>query len=740
MTERLSAFSYAAARTAAQNWRRNKKKRQHKVKALRDGQFTKAETREHLAQRANHLATQIKAVTPASAMSGELAEMVRRPFTADDMSDVLFERVLGVTTDFLSVDFIARASQAIRSVGRIVVDPPNARGSLGTGFMITERLLMTNHHVLETNRVAKHSTVEFDFQRGADGRLLPVQRFNLDPATFFHADERLDYAVVAVEPVNAGGVSVNDYKFLELNPRLGKITLNEPLNIVQHPLGEMKQVVLRENRLLDLPETPDFVAHYEGDTEPGSSGAPVFNDAWEVVALHHSGVPATNDEGQILDKDGDVWERGDDPENIEWVANEGIRVSRLARDLHNALNGTARGDMLRSLFSKLDSENDGENAPRDRDRPVSNFRSMTPAPRNTISHTHAAAGAPEAVSVTIPLNITVSLGAASANVPSPLVQNDHLDDIDGAGASDIPLAEDTPSRAELDTRDGYDPNFLEFPAPLPALNPSMMENARVRRDDDEIELRYTHFTTVMNEARKLAYFSAGNMDRQARFQHKREDGFRSDPRVRRGVQATNRFYSNNPLDRGHLWRRDAGAWGNTRQEARNGNDDSYFWTNIAPQHFIFNQSGEASSRDLLLWGNLENEIAGEAESENQRVSVFCGPVFSRLDPFHRNLKIPKRYWKIVIYENDDGDPAAAGFILSQSSLIRTLPRERLEEFDFSDFSLFQEPIAKIARLTELDFGELVDFDVLVDGSEDLDDDEAVARIERRIRGIEDLVV
>jgi V8-like Glu-specific endopeptidase len=30
---------------------------------------------------------------------------------------------------------------------------------------------------------------------------------------------------------------------------------------------------------------------YRNNTEPGSSGSPVFTLAWELVALHHAGAP-----------------------------------------------------------------------------------------------------------------------------------------------------------------------------------------------------------------------------------------------------------------------------------------------------------------------------------------------------------------------------------------------------------------------------------------------------------------
>lgn len=49
--------------------------------------------------------------------------------------------------------------------------------------------------------------------------------------------------------------------------------------------GYAKKVTLRNNNLF---ETAFPCVRYFTDTEAGSSGAPVFNDNWEVIALHRA--------------------------------------------------------------------------------------------------------------------------------------------------------------------------------------------------------------------------------------------------------------------------------------------------------------------------------------------------------------------------------------------------------------------------------------------------------------------
>jgi V8-like Glu-specific endopeptidase len=59
--------------------------------------------------------------------------------------------------------------------------------------------------------------------------------------------------------------------------------------IIQHPGGQTKKVALQHNLVRDV-DTEKI--QYWTDTDLGSSGSPVFDDRWDVVALHHFSVPA----------------------------------------------------------------------------------------------------------------------------------------------------------------------------------------------------------------------------------------------------------------------------------------------------------------------------------------------------------------------------------------------------------------------------------------------------------------
>lgn len=234
------------------------------------------------------------------------------------------ERVLG-TNDLMSVTYLDGGLRAAETVGRISIRSRAHGGpeGYGTGFLVSPRVVLTNHHVLPSAAVAQHSQVEFEFQERLDGPMASSVFLQLDPDAFFATDAALDYTFVAVrDPGNATAA----YGWNPLIEAEGKLTTDEYVSIIQHPEGQPKQLALRENRVVGILEQHVL---YTTDTAPGSSGSPVFNDQWEVVALHHSGVPRKNAAGQWLARDGRVWTAAMGEQQIDWIANEGVRISRI---------------------------------------------------------------------------------------------------------------------------------------------------------------------------------------------------------------------------------------------------------------------------------------------------------------------------------------------------------------------------------------------------------------------------
>jgi endonuclease G, mitochondrial len=92
----------------------------------------------------------------------------------------------------------------------------------------------------------------------------------------------------------------------------------------------------------------------------------------------------------------------------------------------------------------------------------------------------------------------------------------------------------------------------------------------------EYELKYDHFSVVMSKSRRLAFFTAVNIDgNQLTSLDRTNDRWYFDPRIDRKYQSGPELYSNNDLDRGHLVRRLDPVWG---QLANQANEDTFHFT------------------------------------------------------------------------------------------------------------------------------------------------------------------
>ncbi|MEU6257864.1 serine protease [Streptomyces sp. NPDC047043] len=291
------------------------------VERKQDAGVTFPDSPEALAARAARLLDR-QAVPAALAVEAIRAEPLAAP--------AAYERILGVSKDLQAWSFLPRGARAARTVARISVRENGRELPLGTGFLVSPSLLMTNHHVLTDAEAARQCFLEFDAQVTVDNAPQTPTRLELDPDGFFVADERLDFALVQVAPGPERRPPGETFGWNRLSAQPGKLVIGEPVNVIGHPMGRLKEIAVRDNML--QVRLDDFL-HYLTDTEPGNSGSPVFNDQWEVVALHHSGVPRKDDQGRVLRRDGQIWRPGDGDDAIDWVANEGVRISSILKHL-----------------------------------------------------------------------------------------------------------------------------------------------------------------------------------------------------------------------------------------------------------------------------------------------------------------------------------------------------------------------------------------------------------------------
>ncbi|MCC6971520.1 MAG: trypsin-like peptidase domain-containing protein, partial [Phycisphaerales bacterium] len=349
--------------------------------------------------------------------SADEASRLIAAHNADDQRAVLgaeryrvLERQIGQNNQ-MSVAFLEAGALAARTVGRMLVDVSfGAPAEYGTGFLVSPRLLLTNHHVLESPAVARNSAVEFGFEQDVAGRLRRGVVFRLQPDVLFLNDGTLDYALVAVEAVGADGARLVEQRWNPLLVEQAKSITGQWVNIIQHPGGGPKQLVLRENQIVDAfpDDSPDFLT-YLADTAPGSSGSPVFNDRWEVVALHHAGVYRRDEEGRPMTHGGKVWDSAMGEDALDWEANEGVRITKIVGHLQAREMPAPQRALLAESFQRPPPPTPGAGGV------TIETPASTPEAMNTTNARSVSLILPPE-----PCEITVRFGAPLGTTPSPL--------------------------------------------------------------------------------------------------------------------------------------------------------------------------------------------------------------------------------------------------------------------------------------------------------------------------------
>lgn len=636
---------------------------------------------------------------------------LRESLGDDEKSAVAYERIIA-GSEIQDVNYLARGARAAKAVSRIVIrDTAGRLVGYGTGFLIAPGVLITNNHVLPSIEACRRSEAQFEFELDIDGAALNATTYGLEAQALFFTSKALDFTVVAVTAVSTVGEGqLSHYGFLPLVGATGKVSDGEWLTIIQHPNGDRKQVCVRENKLL---KRTDDVLWYSTDTLGGSSGSPVFSNDWYVVALHHSGVPEERDGRTQTISGRDYDPRKDGEQDIKWIANEGIRISRIVETLQSVLPAHP---LLQPVFGAT-PENSRLMLPSvDLLQSTStHVPGTTPAPgpliqqpqnRKTIMNDMQSGGRR-----TLTVTLGIEADGSVAVLRSGPAARESLDAFEASGAKakkkSVP-AIDVPFNATYDDRKGFDSGFLapgkpELSVHLPLLGKALAKETAELVDaaPGENVLNYHGYSLVMHKARRLALYSAANVDFSGRFELPRPaDVWRQDPRIPSSAQLTNFYYENNQFDRGHLTRREDMEYGGSRLAALTSAADTCHWTNCTPQHSKFNQNKE-------LWQGIERHIFEDAiKLDRFRAQVITGPILEESDPVwdrYPKIQYPVRFWKVVAAITSKGALFATAYILDQSGVIDEFGIEAAREVPFDAYKTFQVRIDEVERLTGLSF-------------------------------------
>ncbi len=619
---------------------------------------------------------QSKRIVRESAVEGQIASL--HPFAAETIVLRTGRPVLAVSHDEATLTFTDAESEvwrgrlmaarpallpAIRAVGRIDLANNPRFDWVGTGWLVRPDVIVTNRHVafefgrsLDTSFVFRSGTggrpmdASVDFLREADNN--ESRSFRLTKILAIEDEDGPDLAFLQVEgdgladPIGLEAPAAKEKQMVAVIGYPARDSRVPDQQLVEDLFGNVYDKKRLAPGQITLSAADDL--EHDCSTLGGNSGSVVLDlESGKALGIHFA--------GRYLE------------------ANFAVPASVLAERLNAALKGASRG---RATSVPADSAQAHSIPAPSLAPPVS--------PQRIVSVTR-----------TFPITVTVQIGEMQDAVMNAL-----------ADVADVPVTEGRPE--DYADREGYKEDFLGDDA--------IVKLPTVVRDADQIvtidfqgkaesELRYEHFSVIMNRRRRMCFFSAVNINGMLSRKATRT-GWKTDSRIDKELQIIYECYGNAPkFSRGHMTRREDPVWG-TPSRAGLGNSDSMHVTNVTPQMQSFNAP---------IWLGLEDYALQNARQDKMNISVFTGPVLLKNDPVRYGVKIPRSFWKVIAFLHDDtGKLTATGYWTSQDD---QLPAE---EFVFAEFDTWQRPLSWIENKAGVSFGRLTEYDPLTKGEEGME--------------------
>ncbi|WP_201800764.1 trypsin-like peptidase domain-containing protein [Dulcicalothrix desertica] len=163
-----------------------------------------------------------------------------------------------------------KALEARSSVCRI--ESPKGTG-IGTGVLVGGDLLLTCNHIFSKTQ-AKQAWVRLNYSTG--NYLSDKDLFEVD-MNFVSNHNRPDYALIKIKGYSQQKTTILSDEILDSG---------QEIRIIHHPQG--KPALVSDLGLI-MQVGEDYIDH-NLKTDNASSGAPIFNRGWEVVAIHQGNV------------------------------------------------------------------------------------------------------------------------------------------------------------------------------------------------------------------------------------------------------------------------------------------------------------------------------------------------------------------------------------------------------------------------------------------------------------------
>ncbi len=288
------------------------------------------------------------------------------------------ERIIG-RSNLLPASFLEEGAITQKAIARVAFRERYNGFQVGdgwaTGFLVSPSLFLTNNHVIPSKSFAKKLKIQFNYQNDIAGNPLVMDEYTFDPDDVFYTNSALDFTLIRVNKKcyysflnhnlftqnkisNENEYTPNpfdpktNFDFTDLididwyrnwrhictlpGQKWGYIKLRKTvtytkdqfLNIIQHPKARRKEIAIQENKITNIFSN---TIRYTTDTEPGSSGSPVFNNLWDLIAVHHAAGERDTDTNQ-------------------WLSNQGIKIDKIVKDLSKNYDGTVSG---RSILNEL---------------------------------------------------------------------------------------------------------------------------------------------------------------------------------------------------------------------------------------------------------------------------------------------------------------------------------------------------------------------------------------------------